>query len=264
MKIQEKAELLVNEQIQGDYRRWVLRLPEISRLARPGQFVHVQIPCLGERILRRPFSISDADGDTGTLTLVYKVVGEGTDTMKDMSPGATVDVLGPLGHGFSPLPDDRPGILLGGGYGCAAVFFLARISARKPIVLLGGRTATDIILADDFRRIGCDVRIATNDGSLGEAGLITAIYEKALLENPGAVSAACGPVPMLKATARMAAEHQVVDDCEVSMDAVMCCGVGACFGCVVKVVDETGEQGWKYERACHEGPVFPATRVYWD
>lgn len=259
------CQVLSNECLQGSYWRMRLNAPAICQDARPGQFIHLQVPQLEGHILRRPFSICDVQGDT--LTLVYKVVGTGTNAMPHILPGTELDLMGPLGHGFSPLPQDRDCCLLGGGYGCAAMLFAARRaveSGRKPpVALLGARSQGDILLAKEFAELGCEVRISTDDGSLGVQGRITVLLEELLKSSPDAFLAACGPRPMLKAVALMAAANAPGSLCEVSLDERMCCGVGACFGCVLKVKDETTPEGWKYLRSCKEGPVFPAETILW-
>ena len=258
------CQVLSNDRLQGGYWRMRLDAPAICRDAQPGQFIHLQVPQLEGHILRRPFSICDVQGDN--LTLVYKVVGNGTNAMQFIPSGTQLDLLGPLGHGFAPLPTDRLCCLLGGGYGCAAMLFAARRaveSGRKPpLVLLGARSQGDILLEKEFAELGCEVRISTDDGSLETQGRITLLLDEVLKNAPDAFLAACGPRPMLKAVALMAAKSPA-SLCEVSLDERMCCGVGACFGCVLKVRDDTAPEGWKYLRSCKEGPVFPAENILW-
>ncbi|MFA6815421.1 MAG: dihydroorotate dehydrogenase electron transfer subunit [Lentisphaeria bacterium] len=260
--IQEKASILTNENIQGQYFQLVLSLPERISTLQPGQFVHVEIPNLKHRILRRPFSISDADLEKKQWTIVYKVVGEGTQQLSQQTPGTILDILGPNGNGFSPIPQDIPAVILGGGYGCAAIFFLAHNAKQKPTVLLGARDVEDILLAEKFKKLGCTVKISTDNGSLGTKGRITVLLEQYLKENPKCHIAACGPTPMLKAVGQMAEKAGL--DAELSMEEKMCCGVGVCFGCVIKVKDATTPEGWSYTRTCEEGPVFPASKIYWE
>ncbi len=260
---QTPAAVLQQEHLQESYWRLRLRAPEICSAARPGQFVQVAVPSLEAHILRRPFSICDVNGDV--LTLVYKTVGAGTGALAQCREGDCLDVLGPLGHGFSPIPAGRATILLGGGYGCAAMLFTAHdtpADALKPAVLLGARSKGDILLADEFAALGCRVEVATNDGSLGRQGFVTVLLEEELKQHPDAFLMACGPRPMLKAVAQIAEKHPACR-CEVSLDERMCCGVGACFGCVVKGKDASAPEGWRYLRSCKEGPVFPAEAILW-
>ncbi len=271
------AKVIHNAPLKGEY--WILRceVPEgFAAAARPGQFVHVRIPGIEAHLLRRPFSICDCcDGE---LTIVYKVVGIGSAALSRVRSGNKLDVLGPLGHGFT-IPD--PGstaqtVMLGGGYGCAAMFFYAHWlasggnghQAPSPLILLGARSANDILLMDDFRALGCQVLASTDDGSMGTKGRITALMQQ-LAEDPDGRHrrrrlAACGPMPMLRAVAAMAAGNPDWRDCEVSLDEIMCCGVGACFGCVVKCRSQHAPEDWEYRRSCLEGPVFKAEEIYWE
>lgn len=261
---QVSCSIISNTRLHGNYWRLLLNAPEICKDAKPGQFIHLQVPNLEGHVLRRPFSICDVQSDT--LAIVYKIVGKGTEAMQSIVSGMVLDVIGPLGHGFTEAPKDRPYFLLGGGYGCAAMLFTARDAinhgCKPPTVLLGARSKADILLVEEFTALGCNVQIATDDGSMGTQGRITVLLEQALAQFPNAFLAACGPRPMLKAVALMS-EKSADCTCEVSLDERMCCGVGACFGCVLKVKDETSEQGWKYLRSCKEGPVFPAESIVW-
>ena len=256
---QIKARISANKRIQGDYFQIDLDAPEIAATARPGQFVHVRISGMEHRILRRPFSIFDTDAAAGRLSLVYKVVGEGSRRLSELPSGETLDVLGPLGNGFSPMPEN--GIIVAGGFGCAATYLLAKQAIAKPWVLLGGRSAIDILLEKEYRDLGCRVEISTDDGSLGMQGRVTALLESVIREDTQYWVASCGPIPMLRTLAGVMAKHGI--NGELSMDNAMCCGVGACFACVTKVKDAS-EQGWRYARVCNEGPIFAADRLVWE
>ena len=252
--------ILANRNLQGDYQAVTFHVPEIARTAESGQFVHVRIGEGLDRILRRPFSIHDVD-DRGGLTVVYKIVGAGTRRLAAMRPGEVCDVLGPLGKAYTPVAPDEFPVIVDGGYGSAATYLLARRSPVKGAVLLGARGRADVILADEYRALGFDVRISTNDGSLGHRGFVTGLIAPLLAENPGKKVKfyACGPHPMLIALAKLLQAQRLPG--ELSLDHLMCCGVGACFACVVKVKADNAE-GWQYARACKDGPVFDAESVY--
>ena len=257
---QINAEMLSNSTIQGDYHRLDLHAPEIASTAKPGQFVHVKLPGLEHRILRRPFSICDTDPATGRLTIVYKTVGEGTAHLATIEKRGTIfNLLGPQGTPYTVNDGDGRFVIVAGGYGCAATYLLAKHATVKPIVLIGGRSETDILLVEEYKALGCDVRIATNDGSAGCRGFVTELLRECL--GDAKMVAACGPNPMLKAVAEMAlpAGARV----QISLDHPMCCGVGACFACVVKVKDDSSPDGWRYSRSCMEGPVYDARDVVW-
>lgn len=249
-KAQVKATLIQNRRIQGDYFCAELKMPTIPLLTQPGQFVHLQIPDLDHRILRRPFSIFDVDNDK--LRILYKVVGEGTRQLATLTPGRELDILGPLGRPFSPLPHNS--LIVAGGYGCAATYLLAKTAQVKPLVLIGGRSQEDILLKHEYESLGCEVRISTDDGSMGLKGRVTELLKKELCGQTWLAS--CGPIPMLKALAELMPPLHLAG--ELSLDKAMCCGVGACFACVTQIKDPTSPDGWRYARICAEGPVFNA------
>ena len=251
-----------NEILKGDYRRVIFRTNAIAAAVKPGQFVHVKIAELRDRILRRPFSICDVSED-GSLTVAYKVVGDGTAKLAELPPGTECNLMGPLGVPFSLPAKNKIPVLIAGGYGSAATYILAKRSPEPGILLLGARSDADIILAEEFEKLGFDVRLATEDGSRGTKGLVTALLEDVLaepeLEKKRFYS--CGPHGMLMAVGQMLLNHKT--DGELSLDHLMCCGVGACFACVVKVKADNPD-GWRYARTCSEGPVFNASDVYYD
>ena len=264
MKHQVESQIIANRRIHGDYFQVDFNAPEIARAAQPGQFVHVRIPLLEHRVLLRPFIIYNVEPAAGTVSVIYKVVGEGTECLSQTPADTVASLLGPLGCGFTvPATADVQPVIVAGGYGCAATYLLARRSPRKPVCLFGARTEADLLLVKEFEALGCEVRIATNDGSRGHRGFVTALLEpflKAAQPRPVAV-AACGPNPMLKAVAKDLLLHGL--DGEISLDHAMCCGVGACFACVIKRKSDNPD-GWEYARTCIDGPVFPASQTVWD
>jgi dihydroorotate dehydrogenase electron transfer subunit len=254
------GEIITNRLLQDEYYRVEFYAPEICRTARAGQFVHVRIPNLEHRILRRPFSICNCTED-GVLTVVYKVVGEGTRALAGLAPGMACELMGPLGNGFMPPKDGEYPVLVVGGYGSAATFMLSQNGGKGGLVLLGARSASDLLLVEEYRRNGFDVRVSTNDGSAGHKGLVTELLTEAIRENGDRPVRfyACGPTGMLYAVAKMLCARNLPG--EISLDHLMCCGVGACFACVVKVKDNNAD-GWRYARSCNEGPVFRAAELY--
>ena len=256
------GEIIANDLLKPDYYMVKFFAPEIAEKARPGQFVHVRIEEGSVHLLRRPFSIHDT-GKDGSVTVVYKVVGAGTRRLSGKRPGEVCDLMGPLGNPYSPAPADAVPVMVAGGYGSAAMYMLTRAMPVPGIALIGARSAADVILDDRYRETGCRVEIATNDGSLGVRGFVTALAEKIIAENAGKklFFYACGPHPMLMALAKIMKARGLAG--ELSLDHLMCCGVGACFGCVVKVAADTPE-GWAYARACKDGPVFDISRIYVD
>jgi len=255
-----KTTIIANTRIQGDYFKLVFSSPDMAERAAAGQFTHIRIDRRQDRILRRPFSIHDTDPASGTVTVVYKVVGRGTAALSGLPPGTGIDALGPLGRPYTPPEPEVLPVAVAGGYGAAAMFMLTR---KQPgVLLMGARSAADVILTDSYRDAGYEVRVATNDGSLGQKGFVTDLIPALLAENPGRklFFYGCGPHPMLMALAKLLRSRGL--DGELSVDHVMCCGVGACFACVVKVNDPGSPDGWRYARSCSEGPVFPLADVY--
>jgi len=256
----EQATVIDHQPIHGGYNLLRMRAPSVAPQVRPGQFIHVKVPHLDECVLRRPFSVFRADGDT--LSILYKDVGKGTRTLQYLKAGESLSILGPLGRGF-PAPDgDKFPLIIAGGYGMAALYLSARSAPSKGVAFFGGRAKKDILCVDDFRALGWDVRVTTEDGSLGRAGKVTdALDDWWTNEAAGRTPElfACGPGGMLKAVADRALAHGWT--AWTSMDNNMGCGVGACLTCVLKVRDSNG---WTWARACSEGPVFEAREVLWE
>lgn len=262
MPVQEQGKIVINAKLQDSYRKLELYAPGICTEAKAGQFVHMQISGLKDRILRRPFSISDVNKD-GVLTIIYKVVGAGTEVLSTQEEGASCNLLGPLGKPFSLPEKDEIPVIVAGGYGAAATYLLAKRAENRGIVLLGARSEKDLILTNEFSDIPFELRTATEDGSVGHKGLVTELLKSVIAEkkNSRLRFYGCGPHGMLMAAGKILLENNL--DGELSLDHLMCCGVGACFACVVKVKADN-EDGWRYARTCKEGPVFNASSIYYE
>ncbi|OGV43374.1 MAG: hypothetical protein A2X48_16185 [Lentisphaerae bacterium GWF2_49_21] len=259
----ENCPIIKNECIGGDYYRIVFKAPEICPKVKPGQFVHVQIANLRDRILRRPFSICDATAK-GELTVIYKVIGEGTAVLSKLAKGTECSLMGPQGKPFNVPKKNQLPIIVAGGYGSAATYMLAKQSPTKGRILIGARTSSDLILVDEFKRTGFEVLVATEDGSEGKKGFVTKLLDEIIKDPPSKSMSfyGCGPHGMLMAMGRILLKNTLSG--ELSLDHLMCCGIGACYACVVKVKDETKTDGWRFARTCKEGPVFPATAIYYE
>jgi dihydroorotate dehydrogenase electron transfer subunit len=257
--VEQTVQIISNERDTDLYFRLVVRAPKIAPLVQPGQFAHVRILPLHEALLRRPFSIFQVSGDT--LSILYKTIGRGTEVLSLMRPGEELSMIGPLGHGFTvPPPAGETPLLVAGGYGMAALHLLAQRSPQKGVVFAGGRRRVDILCEEEFRALGWEVRVTTEDGSHGETGLVTqALLTELQRRAPGHKLFACGPTPMLKAVGRLAAEFNL--PAELSLDEHMGCGIGVCLTCVVPI--KAGD-GWEYQRSCTEGPVFDSRQVAWE
>lgn len=235
----------------------------------PGQFVHVLVGSTNDPLLRRPLSIHDVD--SGRIVLLYEVRGRGTALLAEKREGESVDLIGPLGNGFTlPTSADQPVLIIGGGIGAAPLKFLTRVIAEKYgksclHLLTGARSMSGHICHDEFCSFCEDddkYRVCTDDGSFGVKGVVTDLLNPWLdeLSSKGdPIIYACGPTPMLKAVSAITKARGL--KCQVSLEAKMACGVGACMGCVIKVRDGDST---KYVRCCKEGPVFDADEVVWD
>ncbi|MBC8206331.1 MAG: dihydroorotate dehydrogenase electron transfer subunit [Kiritimatiellales bacterium] len=258
---QEKTTVVQHELFQGDYRLLRVAAPVIGPQVQPGQFVHLRIPRLENAVLRRPFSVFKADAEG--LSILYATIGMGTEALNSVQVGEEVCLLGPLGTGFPNLgKNTTTPVLVAGGYGNAALYLQAATLPVKGIAFFGGRTAQDILCVDEFKALGWDVRVATDDGSLGIKGLVTAALDP-WLEEQETIQAvevfSCGPNPMLKAVGDRALDKGFT--AWLSMDRNMACGVGACLTCVIKRKTETG---WEWARCCKDGPVFNAEEILWE
>ena len=259
--INESCLVLEHSDWGNGYHYLRLAAPEIVAAANPGQFVHVRVPGLEESALRRPFSIFNAEN--GVLELLYKVVGRGTRVLATLAVNSTIEVLGPLGHGFPLAQSSTTSLLVGGGFGVAPLYFLARrlLSSPSPSTLqlfIGGRTRADLLALDRFAALGIRIIAATNDGSYGVKGLVTDPLDDELIALKAAGKTfeffACGPDPMLRAVAMRATGTSSKG--WISMDRHMLCGVGACYACIQKTVRGNS-------RCCLEGPVFAAADLIW-
>ncbi len=212
-----------------------------------GQFVNI---ALDGHYLRRPISVCDYDAET--LTLVYKVVGEGTAQMSRMTAGMELDLLTGLGNGFSTAVDSQSPLLVGGGVGVPPLYNLARkllATGKRVRVVLGFNTASEVFYAEEFRALGCEVYVATVDGSVGVKGFVTTAIAESQIDFD--YFYACGPIPMLKALC-----DNVSQDGQLSFEERMGCGFGGCMGCSCKT---------KYgnKRICKEGPVLLKEEIIW-
>jgi dihydroorotate dehydrogenase electron transfer subunit len=233
------------------FRLWIAA-PQIARDAMPGQFVNIRVAEGVTPLLRRPFSFCEIDPAGGCFSLLYQVVGQGTTLLSHLRPGMSVSVVGPLGRPFTLHPAAPVSILCAGGIGVAPFPAVARgLAGRSQVrVILGARNASLCLCQDDFASMGIPVELATEDGSAGVQGFVTDPLRQALqaADVSSTMVYACGPQPMLAAVARLCEEYNC--PAELSVEAVMGCGVGACLSCVFLTPDG------QYVRSCAEGPVF--------
>ena len=257
---QLKVRIISNKRFRDNY--WHLEFASgvIARSACPGQFVNIRVSDGLEPLLRRPISIRGARG--ARIKLFYEALGKGTRQLSSRKPGELLDIIGPLGNGFNLTPNtyNLTPILVAGGMGVAPLVFLAekltkpgtRNLKSRTLVLIGAKTKAKVLCAKEFKEFGCEVKIATDDGSCGFKGKVTELLKQILLKNSKTKKLknliyACGPRPMLKAIAEIARENKISS--QLSLEEHMACGIGACLGCVVPT--KSG-----YKRACKDGPVF--------
>ena len=233
----------------------LLQCDEPLEEIKAGQFVQVRVDDAQHTYLRRPISIHDVDYQNRTITLLVQRVGEGTNKMSDIKIGDTLNIIYPLGNGFT-IPENNEGnvILVGGGIGIAPLYYLGKMLKEKgiePQFLLGGRSKSDLIMLEEFESVG-KVYITTNDGSLGEPGFVTqhSIWKEKQFD----MIYTCGPKPMMMAVTKIARENNI--DCEVSLENLMACGLGACLCCVENTIEGN-------VCVCKEGPVMNINKLLW-
>ena len=226
-------------------------LPEM----RPGQFVEVRVDGSPSTFLRRPISINFVDKANNELWLLVAMVGEGTRHLASLRQGDRLNCMLPLGNGFTMPEPGRKVLLVGGGVGVAPLLYLGAVLKQQGVdvtFLLGARTSKDLLMLEHFRQFG-RVLMTTEDGSSGEKGFVT--NHTLLYKEHFDLIQCCGPTPMMKAVARYAREKGV--SCEVSLENLMACGLGACLCCVEKTTEGN-------LCVCKEGPVFNIDRLLWQ
>jgi dihydroorotate dehydrogenase electron transfer subunit len=268
-----RTKIISNQEISPGYFRMKILAPGFGENAHAGQFVMFRVQRSLPPLLRRPFGIfrtgflpPDCDGlpPKEFVEIVYKVVGSGTSIMAELHEGDKVEMLGPLGNGFDCTSCKGEKILVGGGIGLVPLYMLAgELVAKgcKVRLLMGGRTRDDILAVTEFERLGVETYISTDDGSLGESGLVTQVLERKLQKYPETEVFTCGPMPMLAAVHDICVKHKT--PLQVSLEESMACGVGACLGCVVKGAGHTEEKP-SYLCSCKVGPVFKSQYLDWS
>ena len=257
MKVETQCKVLEMTQLtSGGWSMTVESHGIAQQISAPDQFLHIK--CGHSHLLRRPISICNWSAQRDLIRLVFEVRGEGTQWLSRRKVGDSLDVLGPLGNGFSMEAEKRY-LLVGGGIGVPPMLGCAVHGSGHCTAVLGFRSAGNTMLLEEFEK-ACTggVRLATDDGTLGHHGFVDALVRQELEEHPGEYDGvlACGPKPMLKSVAAVCA--QLDTPCQVSMEERMGCGVGACLVCACK--NARGH----YVHVCKDGPVFPAQEVDWN
>lgn len=258
------ATLVRRDAVTERHHLLVLSAPEIAAAARPGQFVHLRVTDATDPLLRRPFSIMLANPASGEIQLLVHVIGRGTQILAQVGPGATFDLIGPLGNGWPLLGAAERPLLVAGGIGVAPLIFLAEALQEQPgdcyvRGLLGARSEDLLPCWLELSARCEEFSAATEDGSIGQRGLVTDLLPGQLARGDVDVIYSCGRTAMMQIVAAQAREAGV--RCHVSMEQWMGCGVGVCLGCVVPT---TGTGSERYRRACKDGPVFDAAEIAWE
>lgn len=227
--------------------------PDIADIAECGQFAHIKVDGFS---LRRPISICEVDREKGTLRFVFEIRGEGTSELSKLNENSLMDIIAPLGHGFTLLEKDKKAIVVGGGIGVPPMLQTAKHYGENATAIIGFRSANAVILKEDFEKIGAQTMLCTDDGTMGRKGFVTEALKERLESGNADIIYACGPKGMLKGIVELADKYNV--RCEVSLEERMGCGVGACLVCACKTVKDGKEF---YSHVCKDGPVFPADEV---
>ncbi|MCG6911738.1 MAG: dihydroorotate dehydrogenase electron transfer subunit [Deltaproteobacteria bacterium] len=258
------AKICSNREIGPGYFQMRIACDEGYRKAVPGQFVMIRLTGQTAPLLRRPFSIHNLVREAGRsigFDILYKTVGAGTEALSMSRPGDVVDVLGPLGRGFSIRDGFKAVHMVAGGIGIAPFVFLAEhlrrrgMSGSQITLFIGGRSAGDLVCLDRFERLGIRIRITTDDGSAGSRCLVTQPLAESLGGERPDIVFACGPSSMLREVSAICRKEGIA--CQVSIETLMACGMGACLGCAV----ESSSPDSPYRHACIDGPVFDAGEI---
>ena len=272
----EQCKVLKNKKVAPGHYILKFSSSKISKNAEAGQFVQILCSDSYEPLLPRPFSFLTASKKD--FSVLYQVVGKGTKILSQIVKNDSLWILGPLGNGFTQTKTVENLALVGGGVGIPPLYHLAeqllksRVNKNNIHVFLGARNKSLLLCEKDFKKLGVDLKLATDDGSKGKKGFVTEILEEFLKsKRPLAPSLikegeskgelyiyTCGPTPMLKAVSSISKRYNV--PCEVSVEVPMACGFGACLGCAIEVDDSKGR---RFAVACTEGPVFQAKEIIW-
>jgi len=263
------ATVIANARLSRDYSVLSLAAPEVGKRTEPGQFVMVKPAGVTDPLLRRPFSVFEVlrnpAGEITGVSILNKRAGRSTNKLYELHAGDVVSCLGPLGLPFKPVTAPTEAWMVAGGVGLAPFATLAEslAASRTPATLFyGARTAEELFYLEFFQNLGVKLVLSTEDGGRGIKGRVTVPLEDALktVGAAGAMVYACGPEPMLKAVAQLAARYQ--QRSQVSVERVMGCGLGGCYSCVVPV--KHGDENANLVRSCISGPVFDGAELIWE
>lgn len=255
----EQALVISNNQVGPSLFEMELAAPQTVPFCEPGQFIHIRVSSSHDPLLRRPLSLYDVEKNRGSITLLYKIAGMGTEILAGARAGSYIDIMGPLGRPFSCLKAGQTAVLVGGGVGIAPLLYLARRLQEKDCnikVLYGSQSSQELVALGRFRQLGVEIETAAMDSEGGYKGLVTDLLAERLSGQKIDFLYTCGPEPMMAKVAEYACRHKL--NGEVSLEEHMACGVGACLGCARKLKDNDTD----YVKVCKDGPVFGLHEVH--
>ena len=264
-----KARILDNQKVSSRYFKMTFLCPEIVKKGKAGQFLMLRVNEKYDPLLPRAFAIHRTKTKhPHSLEILYQTAGRVTRLMSYMKSGEELSIIGPLGNGFSIAQSKKRAIIIAGGIGVAPVYLLAEALKKANVqtdLFVGGKSKKDILCVNEFQSLGVKVKISTDDGSRGKKGMASELLKDFIKkENTDSLKQislyACGPHAMLQSIAGLAETHSL--PCQISMEAKMACGMGACQGCIVKT-KASDKNDFSYQRVCKEGSVFNADEILW-
>ncbi len=239
---------------------------DIANEAIPGQFLNIKCSDSLSALLRRPVSICNVNPANDEVRFIFQVRGDGTRLLSEKKVGDTIDLLGPLGNGFSVCSSCENPLLIGGGIGVFPLMMLAKkLNINNTSIFLGFKNKNMVVLNDEFEKVCSDFKIATDDGSYGVKGYVTQLMEEKINTSKVDIVYACGPEPMLKIVQKICIDKGI--PCQLSMEQRMGCGIGACLVCACKIKVKgisPKTEAWAYKHVCKDGPIFNGDNVIFE
>jgi dihydroorotate dehydrogenase electron transfer subunit len=250
MKLQITVKVIKNSSPSPEHVLLSLHCPKLAKISKPGQFIMIKCGASSDPLLRRPISLNCIDKQKGTIDILFRVIGKGTKFLSSLKKGAEIDVIGPLGNGFS-INNKQTAVLIGGGAGIAPLLPIAKqLKGKNVITLIGSNTKKAVLLEKAFKGLGCKTVVTTDDGTYAKKGRVTdalvALIEKDEIGSKSMIYA-CGPHPMINSVKELCKRTDIAG--QVSLEEWMACGVGACNGCTVNTING-------YKKVCSDGPIF--------
>ncbi len=255
------AELVNKQQLKKDLFKFSIKAPNIVKNSKPGNFVEIRVSEQTEPFLRRPISIYNLDRENGILEFIFQVKGKGTEILSKKEVGSSIDVVGPLGYGTFKYEEYQNIAIIGGGIGIFPLYELAKCAKnnnKNVNTYIGFRNQELVVLEEEFKQVSNNLVLTTDDGSYGKKGFAINFLEEDINKEKIDSIFACGPLPMLKAVQKLAAEKNI--PCQISLEEKMACGLGVCLGCAVKTASSPKDSP-EYLHVCKAGPVFNSKDV---